>query len=257
MRADLSYSLPAVFGFLLVLARISGVILFVPIPGLSAVPDAPRIVLLLALSFVLLPAWPTPSADLISLGRLPIAIGAEFSFGLLIGICVAFLLEGFQIAAQMIGLQAGYSFASTVDPTTQADSSVLQVMTQMFTGLLFFALGLDREVIRVLAGSFHRFPSIAQLPNGSVATAVVHLGSQIFIVGLRLALPVVALLILTDLSFAIMGKVHQQFQVMSLTFAAKMLAGLCLMTMALTAFPGIAQIAAAHTIQVLTRLLGG
>ena len=69
-------------------------------------------------------------------------------FGLTIGVAVAFLLEGIQLAAQIVGLQAGYSFASTIDPTTQADTTTLQIMAQLLAGLLFFALGLDRQVLR-------------------------------------------------------------------------------------------------------------
>ena len=46
-------------------------------------------------------------------------------FGLTVGLAVAFLTEGFQMAAQSIGLQAGYAYASTIDPTSQADASVL------------------------------------------------------------------------------------------------------------------------------------
>ena len=63
------------------------------------------------------------------------------------------------MAAQMIGLQAGYSFASTVDPTTQADTTTLQLMAQLFAGSLFFAFGFDRQVIRILAKSFESIPS--------------------------------------------------------------------------------------------------
>src|SRR5207253_10010985 len=129
----------------------------------------------------------------VSIGSLTGWIAAEFSFGLMIGVAVNFLFDGLQLAAQMIGLQAGYSYASTVDPSTQADSSVLQIVTQLLAGFLFFAMGFDREVIRILAYSLEKVPVASYFTSSSVGTTIIQLGSSVFLIGLRLALPVVAL----------------------------------------------------------------
>lgn len=213
-------------------------------------------VLALGLSFILLPVWSSANLREVSLGLLPAWIAAEFSFGLMIGVSVSFLLEGIQLAAQMVGLQAGYSFASTIDPSTQADSGVLQILTSLLTGFLFFGLGIDRELIRTLAYSIEKVPAVAGMANAAIMERVIQLGSQIFVVGLRLAMPVLALLILMDLSFAVMNKVHAQFQVMSLSFPAKMLVGLGMLAITLSAFPVVWQLAAGHTLRVLVSLLG-
>ncbi len=256
MHGELSIGLTAIFGFLLVLARVAGVILFAQIPGMQSAPDAPRVLLVLAISVVVMPAWPLVVPENAWLGALAGWIAVEFTFGLLIGVCVSFLLEGFQIAAQMAGLQAGYSFASTIDPNTQADSGILQILTQLLASMIFLAAGYDRTVIRVLAGSLERMPSVASLGSLSTMEAVIKLGSQIFITGLSLALPVLALLILLDLSFAIVAKVQTQFQLMSLLFPAKMLLGLGMLATCLPAFSKVGQAAASHTLQALLRLLG-
>ena len=129
------------------------------------------------------------------LGRLLGWMAAEAAFGLTVGVAIAFLLEGVQMAAQMIGLQAGYSYASTVDPTTQADTTTLQLMAQLFAGSLFFAFGFDRQVIRILAQSLQSIPSGSYALTGTPVEAIVHLGAAIFATGLQLAFPVLALLL--------------------------------------------------------------
>lgn len=255
MPGEVSLPLPAIFGFLLVLARVSGVILFVPLPGVQAAPEAARIVLALALSFVLMPVWAASHANEPGAAQLPLWIAAEFMYGLLTGVIVAFVLEGVQVATQLIGLQAGYSFASTVDPSTQADSGVLQVISQLFTGILFFALGFDRQVIRALAYSLDRVPNAGALGTLPVIKIVSQAGAEMFVVGLRLALPVLAMLILMDLSFSLMGKVHAQFQVMQLSFAAKMLVGVGMLATALGAFPRVWQLAAGRWFELLIQLM--
>src|SRR5271170_6514318 len=195
MYAEIGFHLSTLYGFLLVLARVSGVILMVPIPGLSAGPDASRMVLALALTAALAPLWPAPAVDGLALGPLLGWMGAEAVFGLTVGVAVAFLMEGIQMAAQVIGLQAGYSFASTVDPNTQADTTTLQLLAQLFAGCLFFAFGFDRQVIHVLAKSLESFPSGSYFLSGPAVAAMVRLGSGIFSTGVQLAIPVLALMI--------------------------------------------------------------
>ncbi len=197
MHAEFTFQLATLLGFLLVLARVAGVLVLVPLPGFSAGADASRVVLALALTFALFPAWPVspPTADgqTLAVGRMIGSIVLEAFFGLTIGLAVAFLLEGVQMAAQIMGLQAGYSYASTVDPNTQADTTTLQVMAQLLAGLLFFALGFDRQVIRVLAESFTATSPPLLLGDGpALGTAVesiAGLGAAIFSTGLQTCHP--------------------------------------------------------------------
>ena len=130
------------------------------------------------------------------------------------------------MAAQVLGLQAGYGYATTIDPTSQADAGVLQVVTALMSGLLFLTLGVDRQLFRVLAASFEKFPAGAWAPSAASLDGVVSLGSGMFSLGLRLALPVVALLLLLDVSLAVLGRMQQQLQLLSLAFPMKMLAAL-------------------------------
>src|SRR5216684_5674726 len=255
MHTELTFNLSTLYGFLLVLARVSGVIAFVPIPGLSAGPEVSRVVLALALTISLLPVWPAPNLNGALLGRLIGWILAEVAFGLTIGVAIAFLLEGLQMAAQIIGLQAGYSFASTIDPSTQADTTTLQLMAQLLAVSLFFAFGLDRQVIRILARGFQSIPPGSYSLHRPAAEVVARLGSGVFSTGLRLALPVLALMILLDIAFAVLGRVQAQLQLLSLAFAAKMLVALAFLASVLSLYPAVFKQAAAATFSVLVGLL--
>ncbi len=255
MHVDLALNFSRLYGFLLVLARVSGVVVMVPIPGVSATPNASRIILALALTMALFPVWPAPTVEGPMVGTLLGWMASEAAFGLTIGVAVAFLFEGVQMAAQVIGLQAGYSFASTVDPTTQADTTSLQVLSQLLSGSLFFAFGFDRQVIRILAHSFQSIPGGTYTLNSSIAAAITRLGSAIFVIGLQLAAPVLALLLLLDIAFAVLGRLQTQLQLLSLSFSIKMLAGLAFLTGILSFFPAVFAKSGAATFQTLVRLL--
>jgi len=242
-------------GFALVLTRAAGFFAFIPLPGGKPGPEAARIVLALGFTLALVSAWPATAADL-SAGRLLVWMLAEAAFGITIGLAVACLAEGFQMAAQIAGLQAGYGYASTIDPTTQADATVLLVLAQLIAGLLFFAMGLDREILLIFARNLASHPPGSFAVSGEAASAVVHLTAGIFTTGWRLALPVVALLALVDLALALLGRLHAQLQLVTLAFPAKMLVTLGLLAALASLYARIYGSSARDMLRVVARLAG-
>ena len=254
MHTEVSISYGVLYSFAIALARVSGFLVFVPLPGLNAAPATSRVVLALALTACVLPLWPAVKND-ISLGDLALWTAAEFGIGLATGVCLGFLLEAFQIAAQAVGLQAGFSYASTIDPSTQADTAVLQTVLQLFTGVLFLTMGFHLQVIRLLTIGLDLAPDGAALARAFNPQAVLRLGTLMFTTGLRLAMPVIGSLLLVDLAFALLSKVHSQMQLLSFSFSVKMLAGLALFAATLSLSPTLFGGAANRTFDVLLRLL--
>jgi flagellar biosynthesis protein FliR len=244
-----------IYAFLLVLTRVSGFLVFLPLPVLRAAPESMRILLSILVTVSLFPVWPVLASSEVPFGQLVVWAISELGFGLTVGLAVAFLTEGFQMAAQSIGLQAGYGYASTIDPTSEADSSVLGVLTMLFTSMLIFTLGIDHQLIRVLAASFTRFPAGSWTPSLQSMDGVLRLGGGMISTGLRLAFPVIALLLLIDVSLGLLGRIQQQLQLLSLAFPAKMLAALALLTILAPALPRLFQISAGHTMTALWRVL--
>jgi flagellar biosynthetic protein FliR len=242
-------------GFALVLTRVAGFFAFIPLPGGKAGPEAARIVLALGFTLGLVSSWPVMAADL-SAGRFVVWMLAEAAFGVTIGLAVACLAEGFLMAAQIAGLQAGYGYASTIDPATQADATVLLVLAQLIAGLLFFAMGLDREILLIFARNLASHPPGSFAVSSEAASTLGHLTAGIFTTGLRLALPVVALLALVDLALALRGRLHAQLQLVTLAFPAKMLAALGLLAALASLYARIYGSNARDMLQVAARLAG-
>jgi len=244
------------YGFLLVLARISGMFTFLPLPGLKAGPDAAKITLSVALTFALYARWPVVNPVPASMVTMAGWMLAEAGIGLATGLAVAFLLEGVMMAAQAISTQAGFSYASTVDPNTEADATVLILIAQLTAGLLFFAMGLDRKLLSILSRSLETHPPgtfAASRPN---VEALVMLGSGVFSTGIRLVLPLMALLFLIDLSVGLLGRLNSQLQLIALAFPAKMLAAIAALSVLVLLIPKLYQQSASAAFGVLSKLLG-
>jgi flagellar biosynthetic protein FliR len=232
MHNDLTLSASTLLGFALVLSRMAGVFVFIPLPSQDAGPGVARIAMSLACTLALFSRWPAVDAANTGMALMAIWMISELALGTAVGLMVSFISESLTFGAQVLGLQAGYGYASVVDPTTQADSNVLPVLVQLTSGLLFFTTGLHRYVIAAFAASLDAYPPGSFVLNRQFATAVVQLGSSVFSVGLRLALPVIALLLMTDLALAVIGRISSQLQMGSNAFPLKML--LTLFTLATT-----------------------
>jgi flagellar biosynthetic protein FliR len=252
----LGLPLATIFAFLLVLARVGAFVMFLPIPAFRSAPPQIRAALAVALTFALFPVWPELPNQAPSISQLTAWAFSEAGLGLVIGLAISFLFESFQVAMQIVGVQAGYGYALTIDPTSQADSGVLQILFMLATGWLFLIFGFDRELIRVLAASLERFPAGSWTPSATSLDGIVRLGGNMLLTGLRVALPVAALLLLIDVALALLGRMQQQLQLLSLAFPAKMLAALVLLTALAPMLPKIFDTAAQRTLTQIWRLLG-
>jgi flagellar biosynthetic protein FliR len=254
MAADPVFAASITLGFLLTLVRVAGVFVFVPLPGMTGTLQPARILLAGGITIALFPEWPQVSAD-VSAGQFLFWIVTEAALGIGIGLCLAFVAESFNIGAQVMGMQAGYAFASMVDPNTQADSSVLVIFAQLSAGLLFFTLGLDREVLRIFARSLETHPAGSFTLTSGAAGHVLTLGSTMFSTGIRLALPLIAIMIMVDISLALLGRVNAQLQLITIAFPVKMMVSLLLLGWLISLLPAMYRADAGSAFGVARRLI--
>jgi flagellar biosynthetic protein FliR len=232
MHAEPLLSYTTLFGFLFTLARVSCVFALLPLAVFRSAPDSAKIVLALALTLMLFPEWRAPLSIDAGAGRLVAGIAGEAAMGVTIGLALAIVMEVFQMAAQVVSLQAGFGFASTIDPGSGADSTVLLSLAQITAGLLFFATGADRMLVRALADSMRLCPPGSVSMNRGWAGAMIRFSATIFSSGLRLAAPLVALLLLADAALAVLGRAQMQIHLVSLTTPVKL--GVAILTIAAT-----------------------
>ena len=81
----------------------------------------------------------------------------------------------------------GLGYASTIDPTSGADSTVLLTIAQLTAGLLFFASGADRLLVKALAESLRLCSARIVHGEPSLGGAADPVCGAIFSSGLRLA----------------------------------------------------------------------
>ena len=256
----LEFSTAWLINAVLVLARVAGIVALAPIPGLRQSPAQTKIILALGLTALFTPlawgradaAFPHTSGAVWTLAGW---VAAEAVFGLTVGVGVALLLEAFGLAAQVLGFQAGYSYVNMVDPTTQVDASIPNVMLTLLGSLLFFAFDLHLFVIGALAESFHRRPLGSWSTSPLDGMMMIRLGGLVFQTAVRLALPVMAVLLLIDLTLGLLNQINSRLQLLTLAFPAKIVAAMALLYPVTLVAPRLFHDLAVETQRVISLLI--
>lgn len=86
MPAEVTLSLSTLYGFMLVLARVSGLFALAPLPGFQNGPPMARIVLSVSITLALWPAWPRVDAARAGAPRMLLWMLPELAVGVTIGL---------------------------------------------------------------------------------------------------------------------------------------------------------------------------
>jgi flagellar biosynthesis protein FliR len=249
-----------VLNYVLLLARSAGFVTFLPIPGMRNFPAPPKVVLAILLTALAGPlARGVPDASFLNgdaaVWMLTWMIVAEAAFGIALGAAVGLLLEAFGLAAQILGFQAGYSYVNMIDPTTQVDASILNVMLALLGSLLFFCFDLHLQLLRAWFAGLEHWPLGSFFTRPIDALRMVQLGGVMFETAVRLSFPVIAVLLLIDLTLGLLNQINGRLQLLTLAFPAKILAAVALMYPLLALAPRLFHDLAQRTYEVVWLLI--
>lgn len=252
MRIDVPFGLMINFG--LVLCRTAGIMAFLPIPGLKSAFEISRLALAVLFAILLLP-WAGDSVRMMTLSDMALAAVSEAGLGIGLGLCVALISEGLMLGAQMIGLQAGFSYSSTIDPTSNADSAILQVLLNLSGALMFLAMGLDTVLFRILLEGTKLVPPGQWLASKASIGVLIPVFTSVFTDAIRCALPVVGIVLVIDLTLALLSRVQPAMQLLSLSFPLKILAALAVLSFGTGMLPGVVERSAVRSLEAVAGIL--
>jgi flagellar biosynthetic protein FliR len=258
MGHTLQIALPQFQVFMVILIRVGGMLAAWPILGSQIIPLQIKTGLVLMLSIVLFPIVHVPvlPADPLKLGA---GMTGEFLIGLVIGLAVRFLFAGVELAGELIGSQMGLSVIQLFDPMTQHQVPVISQFQTVLASLIFLALNVQATVVRVVAESFELIPPFGAHLSTALLGEVLRLSQGLFVIAVKLAAPILAVVLLVNLGLAIMGRSVPQLNVFVTSFPITIAAGLFVMGPALPYGAGLLEFEYGRlyeTVSDLMRLLG-
>lgn len=204
-------------------------------PGLSAtfVPPMVRAILAAAVALAMAPLIVQGSAEILSLtpqAYLALLV-SELVLGGIAGYLLSCLLEAARLAGEMVDLQIGFRAGSMYDPVSGGSSSLLGQLWYLAAVVFFFTLDGHHWLLAGLARSYELCPVGELLYQPKLAELALHVMTALFALSLRMAAPVVAALILADLSLGLIGRSMPQMNLMLVGMPGKILVGLAALAM--------------------------
>ncbi|SPU79011.1 flagellar biosynthesis protein FliR [Burkholderia multivorans] len=133
-----------------------------------------------------------------------------------------------EAAGDFIGLSMGLGFATFFDPHSSGATPVMGRFLNAVAMLAFLAVDGHLQVLAALTASFQSLPVSADLLHAPGWRTLAAFGATVFGMGLLLALPVVAALLIANLALGILNRAAPQIGVFQVGFPVTMLVGLLL-----------------------------
>jgi flagellar biosynthetic protein FliR len=225
------WQLDNVYGLLLIFVRTEMLFISVPMLGGSAIPVQVRVLLGMIVSAILLPVSPTTPLVGLDASSLLVAMLYEALLGLTMGLAMNGVISCISFGADTITNEIGLIRAETFDPSSADTGSGGGINTLLFyLGMtIFLALGLHRQVILALAESFRALPAGCMDTRGLSLDTVLRVTLQIFVVGILMSAPFLAVNFLINTTFSLLGKVAPKMNVFVISFAVRIVVGLAVL----------------------------
>jgi flagellar biosynthetic protein FliR len=229
--------LTPVLRFGLLLVRPGMVVMTAPALGGLYVPPHVKVGLTVLIAFGLLPAVQVPATG--SDVGLSMMIVRELAIGMSLALVTRALLVAAEFAGHLSGFQIGFSYGATVDPSTGVRNSMLASLYGLLATITFLGVDGHHALLRALAESFVRLPIGAGHLNDSLLTSVGQIFALVFTVGVRLAAPVVIVLLLVELAIGLISRTAPALSAMVIGYPLRIVIGLAVMAAALGTVPGV------------------
>lgn len=217
--------------FIWPLTRILGLIAIAPPFGNNSVPVQVKLLLGVMLALIVAPTIaPLTHADPMSISGIMILM-QQLVIGMAMGFMVRVVFAGIEMAGEVIGLTMGLGFASFFDPQTQGRTSAISQVLVLISTLLFLTLNVHLSVFAALVESFKTIPISTALTMGFSFQKLAIWGEQIFIISMRLSLPIVAALLITNVALGILTRAAPQLNLFGIGFPITIGVGFLMLSM--------------------------
>ncbi len=210
--------------FLLIMIRMSSMMMVAPFYSSGVIPFRIRALVAFLITLVIFPMVSAKNfAFAGNMGIYGLLVLREVFLGLFIGFLVSMIVAAFQLSGEFFAVQIGFGINEVIDPLAQVSIPLVGQLKNLIGLLVFLFIGGHHFMIRAVYRSYDLVP-LRGLGEGAVSGMLgflSHVFSGMFVVALKIALPVVATIFLVSVSMGVLSKAAPQMNIMMLGFPLK------------------------------------
>ena len=197
----------------------------------SGTPKVFKVMFSIFISFIISPFI---QADIAvhSLSQLIIYALMETLTGLVFGFITNMCFNSLKIAGSLIDQQLGLSMASIYDPNTNTQNTLIETILYWLGVMIFFSMNGHHQLIAGIQNSFN-LVKVGQLILSGNFDYVINVFVQCFIIGIKIAVPMILSLLIAELLIGFISKSVPQLNVMVVSMPLKLLMGIIFIMIAL------------------------
>ncbi len=222
--------------FLFILVRVAAFLAAVPLIGGAGVPTMIKVMIVLSMTLMLFQVLELKPEKSLNLVTLTTGVLGEVLIGLILSLGVNFLFAAVEIGSEIAGMQMGFGSANLFDPISNRQASLIARLEGLVAMLVFLSINGHFIVFENLTLSFELLPSFGFYPSGLSIEYLMHLVSKMFLLGLKIAAPVIVTLLLANVIIGIFSRVIPQLNVLLFSFPVTIMLGLLILGLSLPVF---------------------
>lgn len=228
-----------IFGFIMVLTRISALFLVLPIFNWTSIPARVKLAMtvLLAIFFSMIVPVSVGTKQL-SVLKAILLISNEGVYGLSLGLVAIIVFSAIKLGGRIIEQQMGLDIAQVLDPSTGEEDQLLGTLLEIIFIILFLAANGHHLLLTIISRSYEAFPS-GSIPTITVLTdGIVKAGSVLLLASIRLAAPMLAAFLLLMVILAVLARIVPEMDILFMSFPVRIGLGLFMLAIFLPLING-------------------
>jgi flagellar biosynthetic protein FliR len=166
-------------------------------------------------------------------------VAREMCIGLSLAFVMRLLIAGAEFAGHLAGFQMGFSYGATVDPQSGVRNSMIATLYGSLATLAFLGINGHHMLLRALTASYTGVPIGSGEINPSIVKSVSDMLGLVFIVGARLAAPVIIVLLLIEIGVGLISRSSPSLTFMVIGYPIRIVVGLFLVGVLIPTVPAV------------------
>lgn len=216
------------FGF----SRASGLVMSAPVFQSRFIPPQVKMVFAFMLALVIAPFIRTePELEHFTFIMAVFSLVQEILVGLIMGFMVNLTFYAIQFSGYLMDVPMGFGVINILDPSTGTEMPLLGQFNYILAIIIFLAIDGHHTLIKSLIQSYSVVKPAALFLHKETVGLFVQAFAQMFFLGLKISLPILGTIFLTDVALGIVAKLVPQINVFMIGFPVKIVLGLFILTL--------------------------
>ncbi len=224
--------------FFIIFVRMGAIMLIIPFYGEKGAPVLVKLALAIMITIIVFPVISVDESLLKSVTFLGTAILLIQSLlvGLLIGFIPVLLFTGFQLGGEIAGFNIGFAMVSVLDPLSESRISLIAQLNYIFAMLVFISINGHFYLLEGIVTSFKVMPLIGSTFPDITGQMLLQISSKIFVIGMKVAAPVLVAILLTNTGLGILARTIPQLNIFIIGFPIQISVGLITLGLSIPTF---------------------